>query len=341
MRVSDFDYELPERLIAQFPAEPRDTSRLLVVHRADGRLEDRVFSDIGDYLSEGDVLVLNNTRVIRARLLGRRRKTKARIETLLLRSIDEDRWDCLVRPGRRVRPGDIIDYEGGLVGHIESVTEAGGRIVRFEAPRPLEDLIDEIGQVPLPPYITRELDSPDQYQTVYAKHRGSVAAPTAGLHFTHSLLETLVNKGIRVVEITLHVGLGTFRPVSTENVEEHRMHSEVYEVPADAAAAVNEAREKGHSVVAVGTTSVRSLESAWDDRVGRVLPVQAETDIFIYPGYRFRVVDKLLTNFHLPKSTLLMLVSAFADCELILRAYRHAIEDNYRFFSFGDAMLIL
>lgn len=341
MRVSDFDYELPERLIAQFPAEPRDTSRLLVVHRADGRLEDRVFSDIGDYLSEGDVLVLNNTRVIRARLFGRRRKTKARIETLLLRCIDGDRWDCLVRPGRRVRPGDIIDYEGGLVGRVESVTEAGGRIVRFEAPRPLDDLIDEIGQVPLPPYITRELDSPDQYQTVYAKHRGSVAAPTAGLHFTHSLLETLVNKGIRVVEITLHVGLGTFRPVSTENVEEHRMHSEVYEVPADAAAAVNEAREKGHSVVAVGTTSVRSLESAWDDRVGRVLPVQAETDIFIYPGYRFRVVDKLLTNFHLPKSTLLMLVSAFADCELILRAYRHAIEDNYRFFSFGDAMLIL
>lgn len=341
MRVSDFDYELPERLIAQFPAEPRDTSRLLVVHRADGRLEDRVFSDIGDYLSEGDVLVLNNTRVIRARLFGRRRKTKARIETLLLRCIDGDRWDCLVRPGRRVRPGDIIDYEGGLVGHIESVTEAGGRIVRFEAPRPLDDLIDEIGQVPLPPYITRELDSPDQYQTVYAKHRGSVAAPTAGLHFTHSLLETLVNKGIRVVEITLHVGLGTFRPVSTENVEEHRMHSEVYEIPADAAAAVNEAKETGHSVVAVGTTSVRSLESAWDDRVGRVLPVQAETDIFIYPGYRFRVVDKLLTNFHLPKSTLLMLVSAFADCELILRAYRHAIEDNYRFFSFGDAMLIL
>lgn len=341
MRVNDFDYELPERLIAQFPAEPRDTSRLLVVHRADGRLEDRVFSDIGDYLSEGDVLVLNNTRVLRARLFGRRRRTQARIETLLLRSIGGDTWDCLVRPGRRVRPGDIIDFDGGLVGHVEDVTEAGGRIVRFEASRPLDDLIDDIGHVPLPPYITRELESPDQYQTVYARRRGSVAAPTAGLHFTHSVLERLARQGIRVVEVTLHVGLGTFRPVSTEFVEEHRMHSEVYEIPADVAAAVNEAREKGHSVVAVGTTSVRSLESAWDDCLGKLLPVQAETDMFIYPGYRFKVVDKLLTNFHLPKSTLLMLVSAFADRELILRAYRHAIGENYRFFSFGDAMLIL
>jgi S-adenosylmethionine:tRNA ribosyltransferase-isomerase len=341
MRVSDFDYELPERLIAQSPAEPRDASRLLVVHRADRRFEDRVFSDIGDYLDEGDVLVLNNTRVLRARLFGRRRRTRGRVETLLLRSVNGNTWECLVRPGRRVRPGDIIDYEGGLVGHVERITDAGGRIVRFEAPRPLDDLIDEIGHVPLPPYITRELESPDQYQTVYAKRRGSVAAPTAGLHFTRSLLETLARRGIEVVEITLHVGLGTFRPVSTEHVEEHRMHSEVFEISADVAAAVNGAKERGHSIVAVGTTSVRSLESAWNDRLGRLFPVQAETDMFIYPGYRFRVVDKLLTNFHLPKSTLLMLVCAMADRELILEAYRHAIDENYRFYSFGDAMLIL
>ena len=341
MRVSDFNYELPERLIAQFPAEPRDTSRLLVVHRADGRFEDRVFSDIGDYLDKGDVLVLNNTRVLRARLFGHRRRTEARIQTFLLRRIDGNTWECLVRPGRRARPGDIIDYEGGLVGYVETVTDVGGRTIRFEAGRPLDDLIDEIGHVPLPPYITRELESPDQYQTVYARQRGSVAAPTAGLHFTHSLLEKLAHQGIRVVEITLHVGLGTFRPVSTEHVEEHTMHSELYEISADAAAAVNVAKEMGHSIVAVGTTSVRSLESAWDDGLGRLLPVQAETDMFIYPGYRFRVVDTLLTNFHLPKSTLLMLVSAFADRELILRAYRHAIDEDYRFFSFGDAMLIL
>lgn len=341
MRVSDFDYQLPKRLIAQSPVEPRDRSRLLVVHRKGRRFEDRVFRDIGEYLDADDVLVLNNTRVIRARLFGHKRNTMARIETLLLRRVDGDVWDCLVRPGRRLHRGDVVDYQKGLVGRIEEVTDAGGRFIRFEAPWPLDDLIDEIGHVPLPPYITRDLDSPEQYQTVYAKRRGSVAAPTAGLHFTPSLLAELRMDRIRVAEITLHVGLGTFRPVVTEHVEEHRMHSEVFEIPDDAADVVNEAREHRGSIVAVGTTSVRSLESAWDDHLGRIVPARSETDMFIYPGYRFNAVDKLLTNFHLPRSTLLMLVCAFADRELILEAYSHAIEENYRFFSFGDAMLVL
>jgi len=341
MRVSDFDYELPEHLIAQFPIEPRDHSRLLVVHRAERRLEDRHFCDIVDYLEPGDALVLNNTRVIPARLYGRRRSTGAKIETLLLRKVREDAWHCLVRPGRRVLPGDVIDYSPDLVGFVESRTDDGGRVIRFESSRPMEQIIDEIGLVPLPPYIKQELKTPERYQTVYASKRGSVAAPTAGLHFTPELLDKIRSRGVRQVEITLHVGIGTFRPVTEEIVEEHRMHSEIFEISQDAARIVNEVKADGKSVVAVGTTSVRSLESAWDDRLGRVLPTRAETDLFIYPGYRFKVVDKLITNFHLPKSTLLMLVCAFADRELVLEAYRYAVREGYRFFSFGDAMLIL
>lgn len=341
MRVSDFDYELPEHLIAQSPVEPRDHSRLLVVNRSSRTLEDRCFTDIGDYLDSGDALVLNNTRVIPARLFGRRRRTGAKIETLLLRKVRDDVWRCLVRPGRRVLEGDVIDYGDGLTGYVEERTDDGGRLIRFSSPRPVDDVIDEIGRIPLPPYIKQELAVPDRYQTVYASRRGSAAAPTAGLHFTPSLLSTLKERGVRQVELTLHVGLGTFRPVSAENVEDHQMHSEVFEVPEESARIINDARAQGKSVTAVGTTSVRSLESAWDEQLRRVTAVQAETSMFIYPGYQFRVVDKLITNFHLPKSTLLMLVCAFADRELILEAYRHAVAEQYRFFSFGDAMLIV
>lgn len=341
MRVSDFDYELPLELIAQSPVEPRDQSRLLVVHRKERLLEDRRFCDIGDYLDAGDALVINNTRVIAARLFGRRRSTDAKIETLLLREIRKDTWHCLVRPGRRVLPGDVIEYPEHLVGYVEDRTDDGGRLIRFESPRPLNAVIDEVGNIPLPPYIKQELKVPERYQTVYASRRGSVAAPTAGLHFTPELLSKLRRRGVRLVEVTLHVGIGTFRPVTEDVVEQHRMHSEVFEVSSDAAQVINEVKEQGKSVVAVGTTSVRSLESAWDESRKRVVPTRSETDMFIYPGYRFRVVDKLITNFHLPKSTLLMLVCAFADRELVLEAYRHAIKERYRFFSFGDAMLVL
>lgn len=341
MRVSDFDYELPEDLIAQSPIEPRDQSRLLVVHREERLLEDRRFCDIGDYLDAGDALALNNTRVIAARLFGHRRSTGAKIETLLLREVQEDTWHCLVRPGRRVLPGDIIDYAAQLVGYVEERTDDGGRVIRFESPRPLDTVIDEIGHVPLPPYIKRELHTPERYQTVYATRRGSAAAPTAGLHFTPELLMELQNRGVRRAEVTLHVGIGTFRPVTEDVVEKHQMHSEVFEVSRDAARTINEVRASGKSVVAVGTTSVRSLESAWNKSLGQVVPIHKETDMFIYPGYQFNVVDKLITNFHLPKSTLLMLVCAFADRDLVLEAYRHAVQERYRFFSFGDAMLVL
>lgn len=341
MRVSDFDYELPEDLIAQSPIEPRDQSRLLVVHREERLLEDRRFCDIGDYLDAGDALVLNNTRVIAARLFGHRRSTGAKIETLLLREVQKDTWHCLVRPGRRVLPGDIIDYAAQLVGYVEERTDDGGRVIRFESPRPLDTVIDEIGHVPLPPYIKRELHTPERYQTVYATRRGSAAAPTAGLHFTPELLMELQNRGVRRAEVTLHVGIGTFRPVTEDVVEKHQMHSEVFEVSRDAARTINEVRASGKSVVAVGTTSVRSLESAWNKSLDQVVPIHTETDMFIYPGYQFNVVDKLITNFHLPKSTLLMLVCAFADRDLVLEAYRHAVQERYRFFSFGDAMLVL
>lgn len=341
MRVSDFDYELPEDLIAQSPIEPRDQSRLLVVHREERLLEDRRFCDIGDYLDAGDALALNNTRVIAARLFGHRRSTGAKIETLLLREVQEDTWHCLVRPGRRVLPGDIIDYAAQLVGYVEERTDDGGRVIRFESPRPLDTVIDEIGHVPLPPYIKRELHTPERYQTVYATRRGSAAAPTAGLHFTPELLMELQNRGVRRAEVTLHVGIGTFRPVTEDIVEKHQMHSEVFEVSRDAARTINEVRASGKSVVAVGTTSVRSLESAWNKSLDQVVPIHTETDMFIYPGYQFNVVDKLITNFHLPKSTLLMLVCAFADRDLVLEAYRHAVQERYRFFSFGDAMLVL
>ena len=339
MRTADFDYELPERLIAQTPVEPRDHSRLLVVHRRDGSLEHRHFYDLPEYLRPGDALVINETRVIPARLLGVKEETGVPVEVLLLKRIDKDHWETLVRPGRRLKKGVTVSFGGGLLrAEIGDTTDAGGRIVTFIYEGVFEELLDRLGEMPLPPYIHEKLEDPSQYQTIYAKQEGSAAAPTAGLHFTPELLERIRAKGVEIVPVLLHVGLGTFRPVKVENIEEHEMHSEYFEVTGDAARRVNAARERGGRVVAVGTTSVRTLESAAEN--GRLVAQRGDTSIFIKPGYRFQLVDALITNFHLPGSTLIMLVSALAGREKILNAYRTAVEERYRFFSFGDAMFI-
>ncbi|HLT57740.1 MAG TPA: tRNA preQ1(34) S-adenosylmethionine ribosyltransferase-isomerase QueA [Limnochordales bacterium] len=341
MLVSDFDYDLPPALIAQQPVEPRDAARLLVVHRDSGKLEHRVFRDLPAYLRAGDVLVLNDTRVLPARLLGAKETTGGRVEVLLLRRHGPDTWEALVRPGRRVPVGTRIVFAGGrLAAVVLDRTAAGGRLLRFEPADDLDARLAELGQVPLPPYIREPLADPERYQTVYAREAGSAAAPTAGLHFTPALLERLRAQGVLLVHLTLHVGLGTFRPVQVERVQDHRMHAEFYAVPAETAAAVNEAKEEGRRVVAVGTTAARTLEAVADDE-GRVEAGEGWTDLFIYPGYRWKVVDALVTNFHLPRSTLLMLVSAFLGRERTLAAYQEAVERGYRFFSFGDAMLIL
>ncbi|CEP66162.1 S-adenosylmethionine:tRNA ribosyltransferase-isomerase, QueA [Moorella glycerini] len=342
MRLEEFDYDLPPELIAQTPAEPRDASRLLVLHRDRDYLEHRHFYDLPAYLHPGDVLVLNETRVIPARLWGRRAGTGARIEVLLLTQRDRDTWEALVRPGRRVPVGtEIIFGQGELRARAMATTGTGGRVLQFSYREgPLEALLDRLGEMPLPPYIKEKPEDPGRYQTVYARVEGSAAAPTAGLHFTPRLLEQLREQGVKIVNLLLHVGLGTFRPVKVENIEEHQMHAEYYEVTPEAAAAINVARARGGRVVAVGTTVVRTLETvATDD--GLIQPGSGWTDIFIYPGYRFKAIDCLITNFHLPKSTLIMLVSAFAGREKILAAYRTAVAEGYRFFSFGDAMLIL
>lgn len=344
MLVDEFDFELPERLIAQTPLPDRAASRLLALNRATGETEHARFGDIVRYLRAGDVLVLNDTRVIPARLIGVKRGTGARAEFLLLKPLGGDRWEALVRPGKRLRPGAVVDFgaEPGqpplLSGHIEDEGEAGLRTIRFEYRGIFQELLDRLGSMPLPPYIKAKLEDKERYQTVYAVHPGSAAAPTAGLHFTPELLEEIAAAGVETVFVTLHVGLGTFRPVTAERVEEHRMHAEFYRIGSEAAERINEAKRRGGRVIAVGTTSCRALESAAEE--GRVRPGDGWTDIFIYPGYRFRIIDALLTNFHLPKSTLLMLVSAFAGKDRILRAYREAIEREYRFFSFGDAMFI-
>ncbi|MGI9952661.1 tRNA preQ1(34) S-adenosylmethionine ribosyltransferase-isomerase QueA [Moorellaceae bacterium AZ2] len=341
MRVEEFDYYLPPELIAQEPVEPRDASRLLVLHRQDGRLEHRRFYDLPRYLEKGDILVLNDTRVIPARLFGRKAGTGGRVEVLLLNPLGGDRWETLVRPGRRVPPGtQLIFGEGELEARVLASTAEGGRVLKFAYQGSWEDLLAKLGQVPLPPYIHRELPDPERYQTVYARHPGSAAAPTAGLHFTPRLLEKIREKGVEVAHILLHVGLGTFRPVKEEIVEKHRMHAEYYIVLPETAEAINNARARGGRVVAVGTTVVRTLETV-ATRDGLICPGEGYTDLFIYPGYHFKAVDCLITNFHLPRSTLLMLVSAFAGREKILQAYRVAVEEGYRFFSFGDAMLIL
>ncbi|GGA40347.1 S-adenosylmethionine:tRNA ribosyltransferase-isomerase [Kroppenstedtia guangzhouensis] len=343
MDVSQFDFELPEELIAQEPAPKRSGSRLMVVNRENQTVEHRRFPDLLEYLHPGDVLVLNDTRVRPARLVGVKEETGARIELLLLSPLGGDRWEALVKPAKRVKEGTVIRFgKGELQGTAQKVTDAaGGRVFQFQYQgQDLETLLERLGEMPLPPYIHRRLDEPERYQTVYSRAVGSAAAPTAGLHFTEDLLNRAKEKGVKIVTITLHVGLGTFRPVTAESIEEHQMHAEFYEVSEEAAEQIRVAKAKGNRVMAVGTTSVRTLETVARDH-GEIRAARGWTDIFIYPGFPFRVTDALLTNFHLPKSTLLMLVSAFSSRELMLQAYRTAVREKYRFFSFGDAMLIL
>ena len=338
MKTSDFMYDLPEELIAQTPIEPRDHSRLLVYNRATREIEHTHFYDVIDYLNPGDALVINETRVIPARLYGVRAGGGA-CELLLLKQLGPKRWESLVRPGAKLKVGKTVSIgEGRMTATIVGESEGGARIVDFECEGTFEAALDELGEMPLPPYIHEKLQDRERYQTVYAKQEGSAAAPTAGLHFTPELMERIRAKGVDIVPVLLHVGLGTFRPVKVENVEEHEMHSEYYEVSEDAARRINAARERGCRVIAVGTTSVRTLESAAVN--GRVLAQKGDTQIFIRPGYQYQMVDALITNFHLPGSTLVMLVSALYDREHILEAYRTAVEENYRFFSFGDAMFI-
>lgn len=340
MNVKDFDYELPEELIAQDPLLDRSGSRLMVLDKQDGSIMHKHFTDILEELTAGDCLVINNTRVIPARLYGAKEDTRAKIEVLLLKRKDNDVWETLVKPGKKAKPGTRIVFgDGLLVGEVQEVVEEGNRLIHFEYQGIFEEILDQLGQMPLPPYITHQLQDKERYQTVYAKYNGSAAAPTAGLHFTKELLEQVRKKGVSIAEVTLHVGLGTFRPVKVENVLEHHMHSEFYMVSKEAADTINQAKEQGHKVIAVGTTSTRTLESAADEN-GHLTECSGWTDIFIYPGYRFKVIDALITNFHLPQSTLVMLVSALAGRENVLHAYEEAVKEKYRFFSFGDAMYI-
>ena len=338
MKLSDFMYDLPEERIAQTPVEPRDHSRLMVLHRATGEIEHKRFYDIIDYLNPGDCLVVNETKVIPARLYGER-PTGGACEVLLLKQLAPKKWETLVRPGKKLKPGAEVLFGGGrLRCKVLETTDVGGRIVEFECEGTFEAALDELGEMPLPPYIHERLENRDRYQTVYARQDGSAAAPTAGLHFTPELLARIREKGIDIVPVLLHVGLGTFRPVKVENIEEHEMHTEYFEVSEDAAARVNAAKARGGRVIAVGTTSVRTLESAAEN--GTLLPKRGNTSIFIRPGYQWQMVDALITNFHLPGSTLIMLVSALYDREHILSAYETAVREEYRFFSFGDAMFI-
>ena len=339
-KTSDFSYELPERLIAQTPMEPRDASRLMVVHKQGG-LEHRIFRDVIEYLQPDDVLVVNESAVIPARLHGVREMTGAHVELLLLKQVHNGVWETLVRPGRRVKEGEWISFgEGMLRAKVLSRTQAGGRVVEFAYEGEFYAVLDKLGQMPLPPYIHEQLEDPSRYQTVYAKERGSAAAPTAGLHFTPELLQRIEQKGVHIVKVLLHVGLGTFRPVEAEDIREHVMHAEYYELSQQAADTINAAHRAGKRVFAVGTTSVRVLETV-AEQDGTLHAQSGWTKIFIYPGVRFKVVDALITNFHLPQSTLMMLVSAFCSRERILQAYETAVQMEYRFFSFGDAMLIV
>lgn len=334
-----YDYYLPEELIAQTPAEPRDHSRLLVYNRKTKKIEDKMFYDIIDYLKSGDVLVINNTKVIPARLYGIKPETGAKIEVLLLKKLNLNTWEALLKPGKRAKIGTKIVFSDKLSLTVKEDLGFGGKIVEFTCDGVFENLIDEIGVMPLPPYIKQQYKDKNRYQTVYAKYDGSSAAPTAGLHFTKELLERIKAKGVQVVEVLLHVGLGTFRPVSEDNILEHDMHSEYIEVTKEVADTLNEAKKNGRRIIAVGTTSVRTLESACDDS-GNIIPCKKNTNIFIYPGYKFKVVDALITNFHLPESTLIMLVSAFCGIDETLAMYKHAVESKYRFFSFGDATFL-
>lgn len=340
MQLKDFYYDLPPELIAQDPLEQRSASRLMVVDRKTGDINHKHFYDIVDYMNPGDCLVINDTKVIPARLLGVKEDTGASIEVLLLKRKEEKVWETLVKPGKKARVGARISFGNGLlVGEVIDIVEEGNRLIRFEYEGIWEEILDRLGQMPLPPYITHQLKDRNRYQTVYAKNDGSAAAPTAGLHFTEELLQKLQAKGVEIAHVTLHVGLGTFRPVKVDNILEHHMHSEFYMVEEKEAAKINEAKARGNRVISVGTTSTRTLESVADD-VGIVHAGSGWTEIFIYPGYEFKVVDSLITNFHLPESTLLMLVSAFSSREKMLHAYEVAVQEQYRFFSFGDAMLI-
>lgn len=354
LKLSDFYYDLPQELIAQDPLEDRSSSRLMHIDRKTGKYEHKVFTDVLDYLNPGDCLVINNTKVIPARLFGVREKiqtegehagetvlTTGKIEILLLKRRENDIWETLVKPGKKCKPGTILNFGNGkLRAEVLEVVEDGNRLIQFCYNGIFEEILDELGQMPLPPYITHELKDKNRYQTVYAKHEGSAAAPTAGLHFTTELLEQIRKKGIEIANVTLHVGLGTFRPVKVENVLEHHMHSEYYIITEEEAEKINRAKENGHRVISVGTTSCRALESAAAED-GHINPVSGWTDIFIYPGYQFKVIDGLITNFHLPESTLLMLVSAFAGKDHIMAAYEEAVREKYRFFSFGDAMILI
>ncbi|USG64101.1 tRNA preQ1(34) S-adenosylmethionine ribosyltransferase-isomerase QueA [Brevibacillus ruminantium] len=342
MDVKQFDFELPEKLIAQHPLADRTSSRLLVMDKKTGELAHRKFTDLIDFLRPGDVLVLNDSRVLPARLIGEKADTGAKIEVLLLKSLGDDRWETLVKPGKRVKPGTEVVFGGGLLRCIcEEVTETGGRIVRFQYEGIFYEILDQLGSMPLPPYIHEQLEDQERYQTVYARERGSAAAPTAGLHFTEAYLRQIAEKGVQLAYITLHVGLGTFRPVTADVVEEHVMHSEYFEISPETAQLVNAAKAEGRRVIAVGTTSCRTLETAGKRHTGKLEAESGWTDIFIFPGYEFSIIDGLLTNFHLPKSSLVMLVSALAGQENIMNAYRTAVREEYRFFSFGDAMLLI
>ena len=336
MKTSDFYYELPKELIAQSPCPDREHSRLLAYDRSTGKIEDKIFSDIIDYLNPGDVLVRNDTRVIPARIYGRREDTGGTMEFLLLKRLEGKKWECLAKPGRRAKPGLTFTVSPELSATVIDTLDDGNKIIELNYDGILEEILDRVGEMPLPPYITKKLEDKERYQTVYARENGSAAAPTAGLHFTPELLQRISDKGIEIVDVLLHVGLGTFRPVSEENVEDHRMHSEYYRCTEEAAAVINDARAKGGRIIAVGTTSCRTLESIADDN-GIIHAGSGMTEIFIKPGYKFNAVDALITNFHLPESTLLMLISAFCSREEVMKVYEHAVKERYRFFSFGDA----
>lgn len=341
MNVEEFDYDLPESLIAQTPLKDRDHSRLLVLGRQSGEIDHKHFTDIIDYFNPGDTLVLNDTRVMPARLFGLKEETGAKVEMLMLTRIEGNDWEVLLKPAKRIKIGNRLSFgEGKIIAECIDELEQGGRIMRLHYEGILEERLDELGEMPLPPYIKERLDDPDRYQTVYAKENGSAAAPTAGLHFTDDLLEKIKAKGVNIAFITLHVGLGTFRPVSVDNIDDHQMHSEYYQMTQQTADLLNQTKEQGHRIISVGTTSTRTLETIRRD-YDKFVAVSGWTDIFIYPGFEYKAIDGLITNFHLPKSTLVMLVSAFSSRENILIAYNKAVELKYRFFSFGDAMLII
>lgn len=340
LSTTDFYYDLPESSIAQTPLDQRDTSKLLAINRATGEMADRHFHDILEYLKPGDLLVMNDTKVLPARIYGKRKETGGKVELLLLKRLDDHRWETMVKPGKKAKPGTELVFGMGLTGTIEETIPGGLRIIRFEYQGVFEEILSEIGTMPLPPYIHETLKDQSRYQTVYAEHDGSAAAPTAGLHFTPELLKEIADRGVGIARVTLHVGIGTFRPVKVENLLEHQMHSERYVLPEETARAIAETKKQGGRIIAVGTTSVRTLESVASRHDGQVVSEAGTTDIFIYPGYHWQVVDALITNFHLPESTLLMLVSSFYNREKILEAYRHAVAADYRFFSFGDAMFL-